>query len=225
MTDPLQPQPLSPADRAVDAELQALFGPIADEPVPERLVRATRRPPSRRIARAAAAAIAIFMLGGGLGWLAHDRIGGIGDEGAGLADLARGAAMAHRVFAVEVRHPVEVGAADEGHLVTWLSRRLGTAVRPPPLGDLGYHLVGGRLLPGERGPAAQFMYENASGERLTLYATTSAGTAETAFRFLQDGDTAVFYWLDRDVAYALIGTTDRARLLPVARKVYERLDR
>ncbi len=223
MNDPLQP--LSPADRAIDAELQALFGPIADEPVPERLVRATRRPPRRRVAWAAAAAIAIFLAGGSLGWLAHDHVREAGGDGAALADLARGAAMAHRVFAVEVRHPVEVAASDEGHLVTWLSRRLGTAVRPPPLSDLGYHLVGGRLLPGESGPAAQFMYENASGERLTLYATTAAGTSETAFRFLQDGDTAVFYWLDRDVAYALIGTTDRARLLPVAQKVYERLDR
>ncbi len=222
MSDPQMPS----ADRAVDAELQALFGPIADEPIPERLIEATRAPSRRRVLWRAAAGLAVFLIGGGLGWFAHGQFQGrTGEDATPLAALARGAALAHRVFAVEVRHPVEVAASDEGHLVSWLSRRLGVAVRPPPLGDLGYHLVGGRLLPGQHGPAAQFMYETATGDRLTLYATASAGTTETAFRFLQDGDTAVFYWLDRDVAYALIGATDRARLLPVAQKVYERLER
>ncbi len=222
MSDPMLP----PGDRAIDAELQALFGPIADEPIPERLIAAVERPSRRRVLWRAAAGLAVFLLGGSLGWLAHGQYQTpAADESTPLAALARGAALAHRVFAVEVRHPVEVPASDEGHLVSWLSRRLGVPVRPPPLGDLGYHLVGGRLLPGQHGPAAQFMYETPTGDRLTLYATTAAGSDETAFRFLQDGDTAVFYWLDRDVAYALIGATDRARLLPVAQKVYERLER
>lgn len=222
MSEPVLP----PGDRAIDAELQALFGPIGDEPVPARLIAAVDRPSRRRLMWRTAAGLAVFLVGGGLGWLAHGQYqASRPDDGMHLATLARGAALAHRVFAVEVRHPVEVPASDEGHLVSWLSRRLGVPVRPPPLGDLGYHLVGGRLLPGQHGPAAQFMYETATGDRLTLYATAATGTTETAFRFLQDGDTAVFYWLDRDVAYALIGATDRARLLPVAQKVYERLER
>ena len=55
-------------------------------------------------------------------------------------------------------HPVEVGADDEQHLVNWLSKRLGVKVRAPKLDDAGMSLVGGRLLPGENGPVAQFMY-------------------------------------------------------------------
>jgi anti-sigma factor RsiW len=36
------------------------------------------------------------------------------------------AIAAHRTFSVETRHPVEVGAYEEAHLVQWLSKRLGT---------------------------------------------------------------------------------------------------
>src|SRR5262249_11275517 len=36
---------------------------------------------------------------------------------------------AHSVYVPEVRHPVEVGAAEETHLVQWLTKRLGTNVR------------------------------------------------------------------------------------------------
>jgi anti-sigma factor RsiW len=45
--------------------------------------------------------------------------------------------------------------------------------------------MGGRLLPAEDGPAAQFMYENGTGERLTLYFRNGIGD-ETAFRYHEE---------------------------------------
>ena len=54
-------------------------------------------------------------------------------------------------------------------MVKWLTKRLGTPVKPPMLGTLGYELVGGRLLPGNSGPVAQFMYQEASGQRRKLH--------------------------------------------------------
>ncbi len=74
--------------------------------------------------------------------------------------LARVAAVAHAVYSPEVRHPVEVGADQEAYLVRWLPKRLGANLKVPHLAAQGYPLVGGRLLPGERGPAAQFMYQD-----------------------------------------------------------------
>ena len=57
------------------------------------------------------------------------------------------ALAAHRLYIGEVRHPIEVRAA-EAHLLPWLSRRLGTTVRAPDLTAFDLTLLGGRLLPG-----------------------------------------------------------------------------
>ena len=47
----------------------------------------------------------------------------------------------------------------------------------------GYRLIGGRLLPDSGEAAALFMYENAGGNRLTLYARSGGTEAQTSFRF------------------------------------------
>jgi anti-sigma factor RsiW len=124
-----------------------------------------------------------------------------------------------------VRHPVEVGADQQAHLVAWLSKRLGASLKVPHLGGIGYTLVGGRLLPGDRGPAAQFMYQDAKGQRLTLYVRANRDDShETAFRFAQENSVGVFYWIDRKLGYALSGEVDKAELLRVATAVYRQLN-
>ena len=133
--------------------------------------------------------------------------------------------MAHVTYSPEVRHPVEVGADQEAHLVAWLSKRLGTPLKVPHLGALGYALVGGRLLPGDRGPVAQFMYQDGKGLRLTLYVRANPdATQETAFRFSQEQGISVFYWLDKRLGYALSGEIDKNDLLRVADAVYKQLN-
>lgn len=122
------------------------------------------------------------------------------------------AAVAHAVYTPEVRHPVEVGSDQETHLAARLSKRLG---------GIGFNLVGGRLLPGENGPAAQFMYQNTTGLRLTLYVRSGLfKNRETAFRYAQEGNVGVFYWADGPLGYALSGELDRERLLEAANIAY-----
>jgi anti-sigma factor RsiW len=82
------------------------------------------------------------------------------------------------VYAPERRHAVEVAAAQDDHLVTWLSKRLNRTLTIPSLHGYECELVGGRLLPGEDGPAAQFMYQDASGERHMLYMASGLGQAQ-----------------------------------------------
>jgi anti-sigma factor RsiW len=206
--------------RSQNDALHALFDPVLDETVPERL---QRRPASGvRWAWRAAAIAGWLVLGGIVGWQARDMMRGT--ESAS-STWARRAAVAHVVYSPEVRHPVEVGADQEAHLVNWLSKRLGTQLKVPDLAPLGYGLVWGRLLPGERGPAAQFMYQDGKGQRLTLYVRTNTDeTRETAFRFAQEKSIGVFYWLDRRVGYALSGEVDKAELLRVATAVYRQLN-
>src|SRR6185369_7267622 len=107
----------------------------------------------------------------------------------------RQAAIAHAVYAPEVRHPVEVGADEEEHLLRWLSKRLGTELKCPSLTAYGFELVGGRLLSGPNGPVAHFMFQDAKGTRLTLYVSGQrSDSRETAFRFSQEDRVSVFYW-------------------------------
>jgi anti-sigma factor RsiW len=139
--------------------------------------------------------------------------------------LARQAATAHIVYTPEVRHPVEVTSAEEAHLVRWLSKRLGTTLKAPTLGALGYELVGGRLLSGTQGPVAHFMYQDARGQRLTLYVSRQKGEpSDTAFRYSQEDRVSVFYWVEGDFGYALSGELRRDQLLRIADAVYKQLN-
>ncbi len=137
----------------------------------------------------------------------------------------RAATVAHGVYVPEVRHPVEVSADERGHLVAWLSKRLGAQLAAPDLLSQGFELVGGRLLPGERGPSAQLMYQDAQGVRITLYVSRGESeTAATAFRFERAGTVQSFYWIDRGLGYVLSGELPRERLSTMATAVYRELE-
>ena len=215
--------------RAQNRQLRALFDPVLDEAVPTALLRAAAPPAAngawRRHAMQAAAAIVLVVAGGAGGWLLR---GGAGaTSSASAMSLARSAAIAHAVYTPEVRHPVEVGADQEAHLVQWLSKRLGSTLQPPVLSPLGYQLIGGRLLPGDGdGPVAQFMYEDGQGQRLTLYvARERADRQETAFRYTQEKELSVFYWIDGQLGYALSANLPKQELGKIAEAVYAQLER
>jgi anti-sigma factor RsiW len=151
-----------------------------------------------------------------LGPLAPRLTGGAwGGFGAQPPGFARRADIAYAVYTPERRHPVEVAASDEEHLINWLSKRLNRPLSVPSLQEYGYSLVGGRLLPGEAGPAAQFMYENTGGARLTLY-VTGAARDETAFRLFRDGERRTFYWISDGMGYALSGAIAEGKLRSMA---------
>ncbi len=111
-----------------------------------------------------AAALACLMVGGAGGWFASGRLRPAAPLAA-ATPVADDAIHAWRTYAEEIVHPVEVAADHEGHLVQWLSRRLGRRLLAPKLDALGFKLIGGRLLPAAGAPAAQFMYEDAQGKR------------------------------------------------------------
>jgi len=135
------------------------------------------------------------------------------------AGIAHEALVAHRVFVAEVRHPVEVDVSQEKHLVEWLSKRLGRPLHVPNLSAQGYQLMGGRLLPASAGPAAQLMYDDGTGRRLTVYLTGENG-GETSFRYVRDGDLGGFYWRDAGFSYAVLAQADRRELLATAEAIY-----
>jgi anti-sigma factor RsiW len=207
--------------------LHQRFDHVLSEPVPA----AMRAPRRRRLAaplRSAAFAASWLIAGLVGGWFAQTALV---DPKVVVVTVAppmpAQAAIAHAAYASEVRHPVEVGADEEAHLVRWLTNRMGKPVKAPKLEALGYRLMGGRLLPGsETGVACQFMYESASGVRITLFIRTpNPDQAETAFRFATESNgIGVFYWIDRKLAYALSANLPKDELKRLAREVYEQLN-
>lgn len=214
-------------------QLRALHAHLADEPLPGPL-----RAAAEQVQAAHDRQTALWRLGGlaasvvlafSLGWASH----GYRQDGQALASapatrlqhFAQQASVAHAVYQPEQRHPVEVAATQQEHLVQWLSKRLGRPLTLPVLTPQGFELVGGRLLPGENGARAQFMYQNPAGQRITLYlgALDGAGAAETAFRLHTDGPVPAFYWLDQGFGYALSGPLSREALLALATAVHQQL--
>lgn len=216
------------AEEIADREaLRARLAGIVLEPIPARLkiahVQASRRAVLSQHFRAAAALIACVAIGSAGGWLASERFHTTTAPVAELS-VADDAIVAWRTYTVEVAHPVEVAADREAHLVQWLSRRLGQRLTAPKLDALGLKLIGGRLLPATTAPAAQFMYEDTQGRRVTVYVRPGGANEPSSFRFEHSGEVAAFSWIDAKLSYAVVAQVDRAHLLDIARAIYEQYE-
>lgn len=202
----------------------ALLRAGVPEPDPTRLAALQRSAgtpaPGARTGWQIAAAVALFAAGLGTGIVASQRMVAQPDT---LITFANQALAAHGLYVSEVLHPVEVVATQRDHLQTWLSNRLGAAVIAPELGETGFQLIGGRLLPAGDQAAALFMYENQSGDRLSLVVTHGSAGTPQAFRFEQASDMLAVSWQDGPWQYALVGDLPRAPMEAIAQDIYGQL--
>src|ERR1700709_2308204 len=207
--------------RAMAEALHARYDSVADEAVPKRLeIERLVRQPRKRMMGGIAAPPPAFIAGGGVGWIPH----GAAASPSAFQNLTLDALDAHKLYVVEVRHPVEVPGSERAHLQQWLTKRCGWDVRAPELGATGLKLVGGRLLPGPTGPASFLMYESPNGERFTLH--TSRPKTETAqMRYTAAENSGAMYWSEDGVGYVLSGPTDKDRLNQVARLAYDQTEK
>lgn len=210
---------------ALRAAMQARYPDVGGPKFPlAALVRSRSTAPSMGTFGRAAAMIAALVLGGlaGGGGVAFWMRSAAAPVAEARPTLARDAFVAHRTFTAEVRHFVEV-AASEAHLLPWLSNRLGKPVTAPDLADMGYRLIGGRVLPTLDGQAAQLMYENAGGARLTLYLRAEALAEDAGLRFEERDGAAGVWWSERGFSYALFAALDQDRLRMLAERVQGQL--
>ncbi|MDA8093334.1 MAG: anti-sigma factor [Betaproteobacteria bacterium] len=208
--------------REQTARLREAFSPVLDEPVPTRLLHSAR-PRRNRWAQAAVVAAAVG-LGAAVGsmtarWTLAPRAELIArhDQPNRFLEQAR---LAYAVYTPDPRRPVEVRRRSA--LVTWLTRRMGRPIAAPDELPHGLELIGGRLLPGMPDhPAAQLMYQDPQGRRVTVYLRGMAKpTAPTAFRIVDGRHVTTLYWIDRNWGYALSGNLPREQLLDVSRALY-----
>jgi anti-sigma factor RsiW len=217
--------------RRYDADRDLLRGAVAgvmDEPVPERLAKilASEKPSASHSSapwRWRMAAAALIFAAGGLGGYLLGASGWRPVNGTAI-QLADGAIAAHAIYAAEKLHVVEVGADQKEHLVGWLSKRIGVTLVAPDLSAEGFELIGGRLLPAAATKtAAQFMYQDRTGNRISLYVARDSSNTETGFRLLEEGDTRALYWLDDGYGCAVVGNLPEEVLVKVANTAYRQL--
>ncbi|MCB8879737.1 anti-sigma factor [Acidisoma cellulosilytica] len=211
--------------RQQNALIASLYQPVAAEPLPPRLnvrrMAAEGRGKHQAWHRMAAAAILCLGIGASGGWYWGHQGAGIG--GTAPADQIVAALAAHRLYTAEVAHPVEVAGNTDGDLGTWFSKRLDRKLTIPNLEQTGWRLVGGSLLPAGDKAGAQIMYENAGGQRLTLFFTPVAPHKDGVPRFATSGDLGVMSWTDGSLNCTIVGPIDRTEIKRIAAEVYDQL--
>lgn len=208
----------------LNTDLKKLYEPILDEPIPERLMPKQRPTPRKNTAwwQPRTATVAALLLGASLGWFgsqfSYSSLISVN------GDLVEPAAFAHVVYSPEVRHPVEVTADQQEHLFVWLSNRMHSDIKAPDLSESGYRLLGGRLLPSSNRMAAQFMYEDSQGRRVTLYARRGSWNAiEPEYRYLADRDVNLFYWVEGEFGYAMVSQLPKDTLSDISYSAYQKM--
>lgn len=208
----------------INQALHRLYDPVLEENIPARLLPASSRKHRYLVA---AASLFFFIFGSLFGWQARLNLD-LADTRSSSTDLnlVQPAVFAHSVYAVEVAHPVEVSARQHKQLDKWLSRRLKTTLTAPDLTRDGYQLIGGRLLPStEDRMAAQYMYENHNGNRITLYVRRGKWDHEsTAINYSQQKGYSMFYWTEDDMGYALTSALKKDQYQNLAKEVYKQMN-
>lgn len=133
--------------------------------------------------------------------------------------IASRAIEAYHTYAQDIIRPVEIDASQEPLLTSWLSRRLGFTIAAPNLSGEGLKLLGGRLTPGETGPAAFLLYETNDGDRIGLFISRAAPNQTLRLRYIEERLASAVYWLDDGAGYALAGPAGRDRLMHIAQQI------
>lgn len=217
--------------QAQAAELKAAFSNYARPDAEDGALLRTAHPkrmssPLWRRTALIAASLTLFLSGAAVGIYGQRLLSPPmpGENIAAFESLPGQSKTAFLVYASEKRHPVEVGADQQDHLVTWLGKRLDYKLAAPDLKTLGYSLVGGRLLPVNGKAGAMLMYQDAAGQRLTVLLGKNPDSDETSFRFESAGNLETFYWIDGSIGYAVTGEVSRAKLQEIAEECYRQFE-
>ena len=127
---------------------------------------------------------------------------------AGHSFAAR-AAETHQTFLTDLNRPVELTASEGPRLLRWLQHSLNVPIKIPDLQRQGWTLIGGRIVPGQYGPAAFVVY-GTGADRLGLYVAHTPKLQAEGIGTVEVGpmQTSVSTWGDGTFGYALTTSHD-----------------
>jgi anti-sigma factor RsiW len=206
-----------------DALRAALAGP-ASEPIPARLnphlLLHQRRSESRIVWRMAATVVLAIGLGGAGGWGLHVGYDLLGQRHPDT--FGQQAAAAYLTLAQANPQPLQVASIDG--LSASVSKALGVPVEFHDTAAAGFTLLSGWVLPAPNGQAVQLAFRDVQDNKvITMYLEGRPGAKETPFRTVPGGGVPTVAWDDDDLACAISGPIEPARLGQVGRRIYDAL--
>jgi anti-sigma factor RsiW len=217
------------------------FDEVLKEPVPLSLVRAIKnvQPPKPRETsrftkptlklapsgrQALAAALILFFVGGGIGYLLGVTPAGVPTQ-APIAQIPSHTwldeiAASHRIYSHQPRHISEVPAIQADEITRWLTESVGVKFAVPDLGGNGLVFQGARLLVAASKPVGQLIYRNADGDLIAIYFLKDNDTnASDEFTEVIKDDVGVVAWHKDGIAYAVAGPSSDPTLDDIADRV------
>ena len=218
------------------------FDEVLKEPVPLALVRSIKsaqapksRDPAPRLARpslklaptgrqALAAALILFVVGGGIGYLLGVQPiaapatppAPAAQNGTWLDDIA----AYHRIYAHQPHHLVEVQATEVDEIMKWLTGTVGVRFNLPDLAADGLVFQGARMFIAGGKPAGQLIYKDIDGDVIAVCFVKDEGPGDGAdFDETIKDDISIVSWHHNGTAYAVAGPSSDAMLDEIANRV------
>ncbi len=230
--------------KTVNDSLRRLYGPVANEPIPERLLKtlaeapddlekghvASRRLPRlRRIFPAAVAATVALAVGLTVGWQVRGDLYEQEAQRMAMEMFLHQATNSYSLYATEDSPWREGGIQeDRAAFVSWYKERMNTEISTPEFEEAGFKFVGGRALPAARGSAGQMIYRDSDGRIVAIYFETKGENVRRAGgglngNFIKQDETSVYYWRSASggTSYAMIGAIDSDLLVSLAESILE----
>ncbi|NLR96762.1 anti-sigma factor [Rhizobium sp. P38BS-XIX] len=218
------------------------FDEVLKEPVPLALVRSIKstqppktRDPSPRLARPSlklaptgrqslAAALILFVLGGGIGYLFGMRPADISSTPPASTSAARNwlddLAAYHRIYSHQPRHMVELQASELDEIAKWLSSTVGVKFNFPDLAADGLVFQGARMFIAGGKPVGQLIYKNLDGDVVAICFTKTDGVPDDDnFDETIRDDVSIVSWHRGGATYAVVGPSSNAMLDQIANRV------
>ena len=221
------------------------FDRLLQEPVPLELVRGIKQagkaddtpsgiaaipagaiPSQRRSTapwpRTIAASLALFAVGGALGYMIGER----SDTGVPLHLAAARTwlddiADYHRIYSRQTRHLVEVPASESAHIAEWLAQSTGVAFTLPDLSGQNLTFEGARLLVAGGKPTAQLIYRDADGEIFAIcFLQSDTAGGGTGLTETMRNDIGLVSWQKGNAAYVVVGPSADPDLERLAETVF-----
>lgn len=210
--------------RRQNEALKAVGQEILEEPVPERLRSALRPRPTEGHTEAnvvtptafvratpryrfleAAAALLLFVIGGGAGWFLHSQLNPpLSEDDFLTAQLA----SAYGFYAAERDYPVDYTVERLADFDAWINRSFKHSVPPPDLASFRYSFAGGRRVPTASAPVGLFEFENDDQQRVSVFFWPKNAQARSMPKWTDNDSSSIKIWVQGDLNLAVV--TDKA---------------
>lgn len=191
--------------------IRRLYDPVLAEAVPERLWAVLERGPQKTLGQVARTMIAASLLlaAGFVGWM-------LGQHGQpepwAVQDFVQQAMTTYGHAALMSDADADSALQKAMQPLGWLSEQIAMPVQAPDLTPQGFTLVEKQLLTAYGPQVAQVTYTDPDGRRLSLFLRTRWQEGAPQFRFVDNEDITMVYWLEGPLVYALVGKLDRQEM-------------